>query len=124
MHAVLDRVKAFTDKVRAGTWLGYSGKPITDIVNIGIGGSDLGPKMAVLALRSYAHPRLNMHFVSNVDGHDMDAVLANLNHDTTLFIVASIVASICATWPGVDEIRRAAVACPILPPSFSSTWRA
>jgi glucose-6-phosphate isomerase len=89
VHAVLDHVKEFTDKVRNGQWLGYSGKPITDIVNIGIGGSDLGPKMAVLALRSYAHPRLKMHFVSNVDGHDMDAALAQVNPETTLFIIAS-----------------------------------
>jgi len=89
VHAVLDHVKEFTDKVRNGQWLGYSGKPIIDIVNIGIGGSDLGPKMAVLALRSYAHPRLKMHFVSNVDGHDMDAALAQVNPETTLFIIAS-----------------------------------
>ena len=89
VHAVLDRVKAFTDKVRSGAWLGHSGKPITDVVNIGIGGSDLGPKMACLALRSYSHPRLAMHFVSNVDGHDMDATLATLDPATTLFIVAS-----------------------------------
>ena len=89
VHAVLDQVKDFTDRVRNGQWLGYSGKPITDIVNIGIGGSDLGPKMAVLALRSYAHPRLKMHFVSNVDGHDMDAALAQVNPETTLFIIAS-----------------------------------
>ncbi len=89
VHAVLDQVRDFTDKVRNGTWLGYSGKPITDIVNVGIGGSDLGPKMAVLALRSFAHPRLKMHFVSNVDGHDMDAALAQVNPETTLFIIAS-----------------------------------
>ncbi|NHZ62750.1 glucose-6-phosphate isomerase [Massilia genomosp. 1] len=89
VHEVLDRVRIFTDAVRAGTWLGHSGKPITDIVNIGIGGSDLGPKMICLALRQYAHPRLNMHFVSNVDGHDMDAALAKVNPDTTLFIIAS-----------------------------------
>ncbi|HEX5343758.1 MAG TPA: glucose-6-phosphate isomerase [Duganella sp.] len=89
VHAVLDHVKEFTDRVRNGQWLGYSGKQITDIVNIGIGGSDLGPKMAVLALRSYAHPRLKMHFVSNVDGHDMDAALAQVNPETTLFIIAS-----------------------------------
>ncbi|RZT09066.1 glucose-6-phosphate isomerase [Duganella sp. CF402] len=89
VHAVLDHVKEFTDRVRNGQWLGYSGKPITDIVNVGIGGSDLGPKMAVLALRSYAHPRLKMHFVSNVDGHDMDAALAQVNPETTLFIIAS-----------------------------------
>jgi glucose-6-phosphate isomerase len=54
VHAVLDQIKDFTDRVRNGQWLGYTGKPITDMVNIGIGGSDLGPKMAVLALRSYA----------------------------------------------------------------------
>jgi glucose-6-phosphate isomerase len=89
VHAVLDRIKVFTDKVRNNGWLGYTGKPITDVVNIGIGGSDLGPKMAVLALRSYSHPRLKMHFVSNVDGHDMDAALSQVNPETTLFIVAS-----------------------------------
>ena len=89
VHAVLDRVKTFTDAVRGGEWLGHTGKPITDIVNIGIGGSDLGPKMVVLALRHYAHPRLRMHFVSNVDGHDMDAALAQVDPETTLFIVAS-----------------------------------
>jgi glucose-6-phosphate isomerase len=89
IHAVLDRVKTFTDAVRSGEWLGHTGKPITDIVNIGIGGSDLGPKMVVLALRHYAHPRLSMHFVSNVDGHDMDAALAQVDPETTLFIVAS-----------------------------------
>jgi len=89
VHAVLERVRAFSDAVRAGTWLGYSGKPITDIVNIGIGGSDLGPKMVCLALRQYTHPRLTMHFVSNVDGHDMDAALARVNPETTLFIIAS-----------------------------------
>ena len=89
VHAVLDQVRDFTDQVRSGAWLGYTGKPITDIVNIGIGGSDLGPKMAVLALRSFAHPRLKTHFVSNVDGHDMDAALALVNPETTLFIIAS-----------------------------------
>jgi glucose-6-phosphate isomerase len=89
VHAVLDHVKTFSDAVRSGSWLGYTGKPITDVVNIGIGGSDLGPKMVCLALRQYAHPRLNMHFVSNVDGHDMDAALSKVNPETTLFIVAS-----------------------------------
>jgi glucose-6-phosphate isomerase len=89
VHAVLSRIKAFSDEVRSGAWLGHTGLPITDIVNIGIGGSDLGPKMACLALRQYAHPRLNMHFVSNVDGHDMDATLAQVKRETTLFVVAS-----------------------------------
>ena len=89
VHAVLDQIKDFSDRVRSGTWLGHSGKPITDVVNIGIGGSDLGPKMVTLALRSYAHPRLKMHFVSNVDGHDIDAVLGQVDPATTLFIIAS-----------------------------------
>ncbi|HEU4844993.1 MAG TPA: glucose-6-phosphate isomerase [Burkholderiaceae bacterium] len=89
VHAVLDRIKDFTDRVRSGAWVGCTGKPITDVVNIGIGGSDLGPKMVCLALRSYSHPRLKMHFVSNVDGHDMDAVLGQVEPETTLFIVAS-----------------------------------
>ena len=89
VHHVLDRMRAFTDAVRAGVWLGHSGKPITDIVNIGIGGSDLGPKMVCLALRQYTHPRLALHFVSNVDGHDLDAALAKVNPETTLFIIAS-----------------------------------
>jgi glucose-6-phosphate isomerase len=106
VHAVLMRMKAFTDAVRGGGWLGFSGKPITDIVNIGIGGSDLGPKMACLALRQYAHPRLNMHFVSNVDGHDMDAVLSRVEPDTTLFIVASKTFTTSETMLNAQTARR------------------
>jgi glucose-6-phosphate isomerase len=89
VHAVLDRIAVFTDRVRSGAWLGHSGKAITDIVNIGIGGSDLGPKMVCQALSSYTHPRLTMHFVSNIDGHDLSALLPKLNPETTLFIIAS-----------------------------------
>ncbi len=89
VHAVLARVKAFSDLVRSGQWLGHNGKRITDVVNIGIGGSDLGPKMVCLALRPYSLPGLKLHFVSNVDGHDMDATLSEVDPDTTLFIVAS-----------------------------------
>lgn len=89
VHAVLDRIASFSDKLRSGQWLGCGGQAITDIVNIGIGGSYLGPKMVCQALRPFSHPRLTMHFVSNVDGHDLDAVLQRLNPQTTLFIVAS-----------------------------------
>lgn len=89
VHAVLDRLNAFAARVRSGEWLGYGGKAITDIVNIGIGGSDLGPEMACRALRSFGHPRLSMHFVANVDGHDLDAALSKLNPETCLFIIAS-----------------------------------
>ena len=89
VHAVLDHIQAFSERVRSGQWTGHSGKPITDIVNIGIGGSDLGPEMVCRALRPFVHPRLTLHFVSNADGHDLDAVLAKVNPATTLFIVAS-----------------------------------
>ena len=89
VHAVLDHIRAFTDRVRSGQWMGHTGRPITDIVNIGIGGSDLGPEMACRALRTFSHPRMRFHFVSNVDGHDMDAVLSEVERETTLFIVAS-----------------------------------
>jgi glucose-6-phosphate isomerase len=75
--------------VRSGDWRGHTGKPITDIVNIGIGGSDLGPKMAVPGAAPVRHPRLTMHFVSNVDGADLAAALAKADPETTLFIIAS-----------------------------------
>lgn len=89
VHAVLDQMQDFVERVRSGTWLGYRGDAVTDVVNIGIGGSYLGPQVAAQALRAYIHPRLRMHFVSNVDGHDLDAVLAQVNPATTLFIISS-----------------------------------
>ncbi len=89
VKSVLSRLRVFTDKVRDGSWLGFTGKPITDVVNIGIGGSDLGPLMAVEALAPFAHARLTMHFVSNVDGSHMVSTLKKVNPETTLFIVAS-----------------------------------
>ncbi|MBC7501326.1 MAG: glucose-6-phosphate isomerase [Herminiimonas sp.] len=89
IHQVLDRMRAFTDRVRSGHWTGFDGDAITDIVNIGIGGSGLGPKMACRALREFAHPRLQSHFVANVDGHDLAAVLAQVQPATTLFIICS-----------------------------------
>jgi len=89
VHAVLDRIADFVERVRDGRWLGHSGKVITDIVNIGIGGSHLGPQMACTALSSFVHERLNLHFVSNVDGHDLHQVLQKVDAETTLFIVAS-----------------------------------
>jgi glucose-6-phosphate isomerase len=106
VHAVLARIKTFTEAVRGGAWLGHTGKPITDIVNIGIGGSDLGPKMVCLALRQYAHPRLAMHFVSNVDGHDMDAALSRVDPETTLFIVASKTFTTAETMMNAHTARK------------------
>ena len=84
VHEVLDRLLAFVERVRDTASSG-----ITDVVNIGIGGSDLGPQMAVPALAADAHPHLRLHFVSNVDGHDLMPVLAQLQPQRTLFIVAS-----------------------------------
>jgi len=87
--AELAHMAEFSRQVRSGTWLGYSGKPVTDIVNIGIGGSDLGPRMVCTALRPLWHERLDMHFISNVDGMHIEQCLAGLDPETTLFIVAS-----------------------------------
>lgn len=106
VHAVLDRMHGFTERVRSGQWLGYSGKVMTDIVNIGIGGSYLGPKMATQALRAYRHPRLSMHFVSNLDGHDLDALLKKVNPETTLFIVASKTFSTLETMMNAHSARN------------------
>ncbi len=89
IRAVLTRLRTFSERVRDGSWTGFTGKPITDIVNIGIGGSDLGPLMAVEALAPFAHDRLKLHFVSNVDGSHIHSALSKVDPETTLFIVAS-----------------------------------
>ncbi|BAU82402.1 glucose-6-phosphate isomerase [Streptomyces laurentii] len=89
VHAVLDRMAGFADRVRAGEWTGHTGKPIKNIVNIGIGGSDLGPAMAFEALRSYTRRDLVFRFVSNVDGADLHEAVRDLDPAETLFIVAS-----------------------------------
>ena len=88
VNAVLAKMSAFCDRVISGEWKGYTGKAITDVVNIGIGGSDLGPYMVTEALRPYKN-RLNMHFVSNVDGTHIAETLKKVNPETTLFLVAS-----------------------------------
>ncbi len=88
VNAVLEQMKTFSEEVISGKWKGYSGKAITDIVNIGIGGSDLGPLMVTEALKPYKN-HLNLHFVSNVDGTHIAETLKKVNPETTLFIVAS-----------------------------------
>jgi len=105
VHAVLDRVGDFAERVRSGAWLGFDGQPITDVVNIGIGGSFLGPKMTCEALRPFAHARLTTHFVSNVDGHDLDALLQKVNPATTLFIIASKVFNTAETMANAHSAR-------------------
>lgn len=88
VHAVLDQIKSFSGKILDGSWKGFSGKPITDIVNIGIGGSDLGPLMVTEALKPF-HRGIRPHFVSNVDGTHIAETVKELNPETTLFIIAS-----------------------------------
>ena len=89
VNHVLQRMGEFAHEVRSGSWLGYTNQVITDVVNIGIGGSDLGPLMMCTALKPFGHPRLNMHFVSNVDGSQLRDVLSKVHPETTLFIIAS-----------------------------------
>ena len=89
IRAVLERMRGMAERVRGGIARGGTGRPFTDLVNIGIGGSDLGPLMVTAALRPYGSPRLHAHFVSNVDGAHLAATLAGLDPETTLFIVSS-----------------------------------
>ena len=89
VNAVLAHMREFTEAVRSGKWTGYTGKPITDVVNIGIGGSDLGPVMATEALRPYGKPGLRVHFVSNVDGTHIAETCKKIDPETSLWIVAS-----------------------------------
>ncbi|MFI9231926.1 glucose-6-phosphate isomerase [Streptomyces rimosus] len=89
VHAVLRKMQVFTDRVRSGEWKGHTGKRIKTVVNIGIGGSDLGPAMAYEALRAYTHRDMQFRFVSNVDGADLHEAVRDLDPAETLFIVAS-----------------------------------
>jgi glucose-6-phosphate isomerase len=89
VNAVLQKMEKFSQKIISGEWKGYTGKPIKDIVNIGIGGSDLGPVMVTEALKPYQKPHLKVHFVSNIDGTHMVETLKDLSPETTMFIVAS-----------------------------------
>ncbi|MEJ5377328.1 MAG: glucose-6-phosphate isomerase [bacterium] len=89
VRSVWEKMKVFCQDVRSGRWLGYTGKPIRDIVNIGIGGSDLGPRMAAQCLRPYGHPGLSLHFVSNVDGAQIVQTLEGLDPEATLFMISS-----------------------------------
>ena len=88
INRVLEKMRGFCDRVHSGEWLGYTGKPITDVVNIGIGGSDLGPLMVTEALKHYKTP-IKAHFVSNVDGTHIAETLRGLNPETTLFVIVS-----------------------------------
>ena len=106
VSSVLARMERFTRAVRSGRWKGHTGAPITDVVNIGIGGSDLGPAMACQALLPYGHKRLRMHFVSNVDPQHLNDTLATLTPESTLFIVASKTFTTLETLANAQAARR------------------
>lgn len=110
VHAVLDSMAVLANQVRAGKWLGATGLPIKNIVNIGIGGSDLGPVMAYEALRSFSERNLNFYFVSNVDGTDVSEVVCQINPLETLFIVASKTFSTIETMMNAATARDALMA--------------
>lgn len=106
VHAARERVRRFVDAARRGALLGAGGSPITDVVNIGIGGSDLGPRMLVRALRRFGNNAPRVHFVANVDPADLEASLAGLSPATTLFIVASKTFTTAETLDNAARARR------------------
>jgi glucose-6-phosphate isomerase len=106
VNRVLAKMRTFTEAVRSGAWKGFTGQPITDVVNVGIGGSDLGPKMVTLALQHFAKPDLHMHFVSNVDGTDLAETLRTVNPETTLFLIASKTFTTQETMTNAHSARR------------------
>jgi glucose-6-phosphate isomerase len=106
VHAVLDRMADFSNRVRSGKWKGHTGKPIRNIVNIGIGGSDLGPVMAYEALRHYAQRGLTFRFVSNVDGTDFAEAVQDLDAEETLFIISSKTFKTLETMTNAHSARR------------------
>jgi glucose-6-phosphate isomerase len=106
VHEVLDRMADFADRVRSGAWTGHTGERITAVVNIGIGGSDLGPAMAYLALRDYSDRSLTFRFVSNIDPTDLAEATRDLDPATTLFVVASKTFTTQETLTNATEARR------------------
>jgi glucose-6-phosphate isomerase len=106
VNQTLARMREFTDSVRNEKWTGYTGKPIRAVVNIGIGGSDLGPVMVCHALRPYGSEKIVPHFVSNIDGAHLDAVLAQVDPETTLFIVASKTFTTQETLTNAESAKR------------------
>jgi glucose-6-phosphate isomerase len=106
VNAVLNQMRAFATSVRVGVWRGYTGRPITDVVNIGIGGSDLGPVMVTEALKPYTKRDLGVHFVSNVDGTHIVETLRRLTPETTLFIIASKTFTTQETLTNAETAKR------------------
>ena len=124
VHAVLDKMADFSKRVRAGAWQGHTGKPIRNVINIGIGGSDLGPVMAYEALKHYSERAITFRFVSNVDGSDFAEAVHDLDPSETLFIISSktfttletiTIAHTAREWSlaglGGDEVGRQTLRC-------------
>ena len=106
VHEVLDKMAAFSERVRSGAWKGYTGKPIKNIINIGIGGSDLGPVMAYEALKHYSDRTRVFRFVSNVDGADFVEATVDLKADETLFIISSKTFTTLETMTNANSARE------------------
>lgn len=106
VHRTLTKLTRFVEKVHTGKWHGFTDLPITDVVNIGIGGSDLGPRMVTTALQPFHLPHVALHFVANIDGADLSDTLSRLNPETTLFIVASKSFTTLETLENAKTARR------------------
>ena len=110
VHAVLDKMAAFSNRVRSGEWKGHTGKPIRNVINVGIGGSDLGPVMAYEALRHYTQRNLTFRFVSNIDGTDFAEATRDLDAEETLFIISSKTFTTLETMTNAHTARAWALA--------------
>ena len=110
VHEVLDRMSTFSNRIRSGEWKGHTGKPIKNVINIGIGGSDLGPVMAYEALKHYSQRNLTFRFVSNIDGTDFAEATVDLNPEETLFIIASKTFTTLETMTNANSAREWALA--------------
>lgn len=106
VNRVLAHMRQFSESVRSGAWRGYTGKPIIDVVNIGIGGSDLGPVMVTEALKPYGHDRIRVHFVSNVDGTHIAETVKRLNPETAMFIISSKTFTTQETITNAESAKR------------------
>src|SRR4029077_16176755 len=106
VHAVLDKMADFSSRIRSGEWKGHTGKPIRNIVNMGIGGSDLGPVMAYEALKHYSEREMTFRFVSNVDGTDFAGATRDLDPEETLFIVSSKTFTTLETMTNANTARE------------------
>ena len=112
VHAVLDKMSAFSNRVRSGEWKGHTGKRIRNVINVGIGGSDLGPVMAYEALRHYSDRTMTFRFVSNVDGTDFAEAVQDLDASETLFIISSKTFTTLETMTNAHSARDWALAKP------------